>query len=195
VQIFLAGLDNTFEPAIQYIRMLLRTWNEDDPSPPDELWISALANTLERVMAEENEGGTHIRSATGRVQHNNYQAKLPYKKQPVPMAVQNYVNKQCTFCKRYGHIKINCDKMAQFSLFKEASQNMDDTLWKKIIQNYIKTLDQKRAKCLERFNGTIKQLYTTGDDEQARELIQHCLGTTEDTSSDDDDNDGDTHAS
>jgi hypothetical protein len=64
---------------------------------------------------------------------------------------------------------------------------MDDNLRKKIISNYVKTLDQKREKCLERFNGAIKQLYTTGKDEQARELIQHCLGSTGDTSSDGED--------
>jgi hypothetical protein len=60
VHFFLAGLDHTFEPVQQYIRMLLRMWNKDDPSMPDELCISVLATTVEQVMAEESEGGAQI---------------------------------------------------------------------------------------------------------------------------------------
>jgi hypothetical protein len=85
--------------------------------------------------------------------------------------------------------------MAQYLLFKEASQNIDKTMKKKIISNYIKTMEQKHAKRLEHFNGTIKQLYTTGDDEQAQDLIQHCSVYTGDTSSDGDDDDDASHTS
>jgi hypothetical protein len=191
VQIFLAGLDHNFEPAIRYIRMLLWTWNEDEPSPPNELRISALPTSVEIVMAEENEGSAKIRTATGRLPYHTSN-KSPKRKPHVPTAVRNYVDKQCAYCKRYGHIKLNCDKMAQYLICKEASQTLDDTLRKKIIHNYVKTLDLKQQKRLECFNGTIKQLYTTGEDEQARELIQHCLGNTGDTSSDDEDDDDDT---
>jgi hypothetical protein len=100
---------------------------------------------VERVTAEENEGSSKIRTATGRLPYNTYN-KPPQRKPRVPTAVCNYVDKQCVYCKRYGHIKLNCDKMAQYLLCKEASKTLDDTLQKKIIHNYVKTLDLKRQK-------------------------------------------------
>jgi hypothetical protein len=72
VNIFLEGLDASYAPEISQIRQQMRTWKDDDATPPDDLRITPLAQTIESIMAEEAINCYVDPRVDTRILHRNY---------------------------------------------------------------------------------------------------------------------------
>jgi hypothetical protein len=55
---FLAGLDETYQKAIDQIKQHMMNWRQDDPDPPEALEITELPHMIEQIM--QNYGDTPI---------------------------------------------------------------------------------------------------------------------------------------
>jgi hypothetical protein len=190
VNIFIEGLDSTYEPAIQRIRQHMMTWRKGETEPPDDLQIPVLAQTVERIMLEVS-GAPIIRAITKRTDkstRNNSSTVHNTPRQHTALKRQ-YIDVQCTYCKSYGHRKVNCDKMALWLLLQDVSTQVEDKHKTRLVENYIKHNIEKRTRNLARLKGTVRQLYTDGLTDQADALWDKCMtATMEPNSSDDDEN-------
>lgn len=182
VNIFLEGLDSSYAPAISQMRQQLRTWREDDVTPPTELCTTALARTVERIMQEETNFPV-IRAITKTTPHARPSNKSVPQLNNHPRA---YIDIQCPNCLAYGHKGINCDKLCQFIVLQEAAQRITDKTRTKLLDNYQKHIQERRNRRLKRVKGTVRQLYTDGHSQEADELWDQCMhmhGTQEDDES------------
>jgi len=168
VNIFLEGLDKSYAPAILQIKQLLRAWREDDP-PPEDLRLHSLPRTVENIMQEQDNIATiralsHPSKQTPRPGGTPRQSKTP----------RPFVDIQCSYCKGWGHKRINCDKMAQYVLMQEAYKTLDDKKKAALLEAYIKTQTERKTRRIQRIKGTIRQLYTDGMSAEADALWDQC---------------------
>ncbi len=179
INIFLEGLDSSYATAISQIRQQLRTWRDDETKPPPDLCITSLARTIECIMQEESN------IPTIRVAARHRPISPPKNKHPkaITDTTRQYVDIQCTFCKSYGHKKFNCDKMSQFLILQEMVPQVDEKMKTKLMNNYHKLMQARRANRLTRIKGTVRQLYTDGQSETADALWDTCMDLHEDTDS------------
>lgn len=171
VHIFLEGLDQSYAPAILQIRQVLRTWREDEP-PPEDLKLTSLPRTVEYIMQEQTTFPTvrALRHDT-RTTPPPKTGKLPNIPKPAP---RPFVNIQCSYCKAFGHKRVNCNRMAQFILLMEAYKLLDDKSKRAILENYSISVNERRARRIQRVKGTVQALYTKGYDEEADALWDQC---------------------
>lgn len=100
---------------------------------------------------------------------------------------RQYIDIQCDFCKMYGHKKVQCDKMATWLHLHKASQQLDEKLKTRILENYGKTTTDRRSRRLQKIKGTVRQLYTEGQTEQAEALWDKCMCPSSSAENSDDD--------
>jgi hypothetical protein len=102
------------------------------------------------------------------------QPKLARPPTPYKPSTRPFINIQCSYCNAYGHKCTNCDKMAQYILLIEAHKQLDDKTKTRILENYNKTTNDRRARCIQRVKGTVRALYTEGYKEEADALWDQC---------------------
>jgi hypothetical protein len=160
----------------------MRTWKKEEYEPPDDLRITSLASTVEKIMQEE-EGIPVVRVANHQqgIQKQRIKPTKPSKEGTRP-----YVDIQCSFCKTYGHKKLNCDKMSLWLTLQDNSHQIDEKMRSKLLDNYAKVTSERRHRQLQKLKGTVRQLYTEGDMDQADALWDQCIGNTMAEDTDDD---------
>jgi len=171
VNIFLEGLDQSYAPAILQIRQLLRAW-KDDEDPPEDLRLTSLPRTVERIMQEHHNYPT-IRA----LRHDSHPGgtQKPSRLPPWQLTrTRPFVNIQCSYCNAFGHKRIHCDRMAQFILLTEALKSLDEKTKKNILDNYATTVNERRTRRIQRVKGTVRALYTEGYDAEADALWDQC---------------------
>jgi hypothetical protein len=181
---FLDGLDSSYTPAIRQIRQHMMMWRNEQHEPPEDLLITSLVSTVECIMQEEA-GMPIIQTMT---HHQNPQK--PHRPRPPRTDSNNhcqYIDIQCTLCKTYGHKNINCDKMSQWLTLQENSQQVDEKLKARLMANYTKLNNERRTKRLQRLKGTVRQLYTEGQAEQADALWDQYISINNHDTADEDD--------
>lgn len=183
VHMFLDGLDASYAPAIRHIRQDMRAWKKSEHTPPDDLIITALATTVDRIMREEDNIPTirALSSTTKRLA-----TYTPKNIKPMSQTNRQYIDIQCNWCKAYGHKKMSCDKMAAWLLLHEHSTQLDEKTKTKLIDNYLKSVSERRNKRLQRLKGTVRQLYADGHIDQADAMWDQCMSCTITQDSDDD---------
>jgi len=184
VNIFLEGLDQSFAPAILQIRQLLRTW-KDEEQPPEDLKLTSLPRTVERIMQEQNTFPT-VRALTQHGRNSNQRVQGMTSITQGRFQTRPFQNIQCSYCKLFGHKRANCDKMAQYIILQEAYKNLDDKTKARILDNYAKANEERRNRKIQKVKGTVRQLYSEGYDDEADALWDQChsLEGTYDTDSD-----------
>jgi hypothetical protein len=65
--------------------------------------------------------------------------------------------------------------MALWLLIQEASKHMEDKLKAKLMDNYPELMMDCHTKQLQRLKGTVRQLYTDGQFEQADAMWDMCM--------------------
>jgi hypothetical protein len=185
VNLFIEGLDPTYQIAINRLKQHMMTWRQNDPTPPDDLQIPVLARTVERIMQDSTD--TAVIRALHRNQthpyNNSYtkdQKDHPYSPKPkdhrhsqsTPRA---FVDIKCSYCKRHGHKKINCDKMAQHLILQDNVKSIDEKQKAQLITQYLTTMAERRTRRMARIKHTVRQLYSEGQAEQADTLLEQCM--------------------
>lgn len=186
VNMFIDGMDPTYAPAIRQIRQQMRSWKKGDLVPPDDLVITELPRTVERIMNEEEELDKPIIRATmaGILQRPIPQRKI--KGHPPRSYGRQQPDVQCSFCKLFGHKRSQCAKMATHLLLQDATSTIDEKFKTKIIDNYMKQLQEKKQRRILNMKGTVRQLYTEGNFEEAEALWDTYMDQMANISSDDD---------
>jgi len=189
VNLFIEGLDPTYEFAINRMQQHMMTWKKDDPTPPDDLQIPVLACTVEKIMMEVT-GSPTVRAFTRQSLAKNppTQERSEHKQQ----RTRQYVDIQCSFCNAYGHKKYNCENMAIWLLLNDTSKHLDEKQKSKLIDQYTKSMSEKCNRCLKRLKGKVRQLYTTSQMEEAGTIWSQCLTSESVIKSDDSDGDNTT---
>jgi hypothetical protein len=70
-----------------------------------------------------------------------------------------------------GHKRATCHKMALWLILQDHAARMDDKFKTQIIQEYHKTMDDKKRSKLMKFQGTVCQLYINGEIDRAEEVL------------------------
>jgi len=122
VNLFIEGLDSTYDFAINRLQQHMMTWRRDDPNPPDALQIPALARTVEKIMQESGNQPTVRAMNKQTTPRPNYQKDH----KPPTTPQRPYVDIQCKFCGRHSHKKSTCDKMAIWCLMQDAHKQIDE---------------------------------------------------------------------
>lgn len=66
--------------------------------------------------------------------------------------------------------------MASWLTLQENSHQIDEKMKQKLIENYIRMNSDKRTRRLKKLKGTVRQLYTEGEMEQADALWDQYMG-------------------
>jgi hypothetical protein len=166
VNLFIEGLDTTYDFAINRLQQHMMTWRHDDPNPPDALQIPALARTVEKIMQETGN------QPTVRAMNKQTTPRPNYQKDHKPSTTPQrpYVDIQCKFCGRHGHKKSTCDKMAIWCLMQDAHKQIDEKFKARLIAQYMDNLKNRRSRRMNRIKTTVRQLYSEGQCEQAENL-------------------------
>jgi hypothetical protein len=173
VNIFLEGLDQSYAPAILQIRQQLRAW-KDEEDPPEDLKLTSLPWTVERIMQEQIHFPTvRMLQSNQRANLNKYNQKNSQIRQD-QNTIRPFQNIQCSYCKLFGHKRAHCDKMAQYILVHEAYKQIDDKTKTKILENYSKANAERRSRKIQKVKGTVRQLYSEGFNDEADALWDHC---------------------
>jgi hypothetical protein len=173
VNIFLEGLDQSYAPAILQIRQQLRAW-KDEEDPPEDLKLTSLPWTVERIMQEQIHFPTvRMLQSNQRANLNKYNQKNSQIRQD-QNTIRPFQNIQCSYCKLFGHKRAHCDKMAQYILVHEAYKQIDDKTKTKILENYSKANAERRSRRIQKVKGTVRQLYSEGFNDEADALWDHC---------------------
>jgi hypothetical protein len=172
VNIFLNGLDSSYSSAISQIKQQMRsTWRDDDNSPPLDLTITSIARTIEQIMQEDGEPtivqalarpGNHHKSTRTRPTHND-------------STTRTYVDVQCPYCKAYGHQGSQCDRTAIFIILSDAVSQLQEKVKSRIIGAYMKATLERRAKRVNKIKSTVRQLYSSGNIDEADALWDNCI--------------------
>jgi hypothetical protein len=152
-----------------------RLWRGDDSTPPLDLSITALARTTEQIIHEES-SIPMVRALSKHNTHTGPPKKEKDSIQDAP-AKHEYIDIQCTLCKSYGHKAIRCNHMAQNLLLQTSSDTLSNKMKAKILENYKKVIQDKRARRVCRVYRTVRQLYTIGNVQEADDIWDSCLFT------------------
>jgi hypothetical protein len=168
---FLAGLDESYQRAIDQIKQHMMNWRQDDPNPPEALEITELPHTIEHIM--QHYGETPIIRAMTQGKHTSpSRNKFPNSSKPdLTQGKLSLPNVQCTYCKMIGHKRATCHKMALWLILQDHAARMDDKFKTQITQEYRKTMDDKQRSKLTKFQGTVRQLYINGEIDRAEEVL------------------------
>jgi hypothetical protein len=75
--------------------------------------------------------------------------------------------------------------MTQFILLQDAAPQLNEKVKAKMLDNYAKTIQERRARQLRRVKGTVRQLYTEGHPQEADAIWDQCMQLNNDCSNDD----------
>jgi hypothetical protein len=77
--------------------------------------------------------------------------------------------------------------MAQLIILQENYKTLDEKMKHKILENYNKTLDQRKQKRMQRIKGIVRQLYTEGHYDEADKYFDNLPSLLTHHHTDDDD--------
>ncbi len=158
VNLFIEGLEPSYEVAINRLQQHMMTWKKDDPEPPDALKIPVLARTVEKIMQES----VH-QPVVRAIHHCSYPPKdhkLGSTRDPdtkhLALPNRQYQDVQCKFCGQYGHKKHTCDKMAVWIRLQEASKQLDEKLKAQLLKNHTEMMQNYRTRRFQRLKSTVR---------------------------------------
>jgi len=190
VNIFIKGLDPTYEVAISKVRSHMENWQVNDPIVPDNLQFDNLPNKIEKYMEES--GGKPVihrfnsnqyMEETGEPIINRFERRNDARKEKGAKTDntgttgddRKYVDTQCPLCQTYGHLKHQCDRMALYYHLQDATKVVDEKLKGKILANFAAVDAKRRARRVAKLKGTVRQLYQAGKYQAGDQLMDTYL--------------------
>ena len=165
VTLFLNGLDKSFAYAISRVETLMDTGTTGESSLPDLLSPEQLPDTVDKYF-QQGIGQPTIRAMMGargqdRRGESNYRANT--KGKPTAVKPTAKVDKPCSVCSAWGHLRSQCGGFARHLIFQKASTTIDETLKTKIVNNYKAEMKLKaEAKMKSQRLGTVRQMWEQG---------------------------------
>jgi hypothetical protein len=172
---FLEGLDMSYAPAVNHIRMQLDNWNAEDHQTPENLQLANLPNLIELYMEESGPTNAVIRRFTQGHKLSNPRNTQHKNDEETQNDKRPYVDIKCPLCLTYGHPKQHCDHMAIWLILKENSKLVDDKLRQKLLANYAAVDAKCRIKKLNKLKGTVRMLYQNGQITEGEQLLDQTL--------------------